>query len=552
MPTPKKKGQTRSDRQAKVLGDISAHRVDRQKRLLMRNHDPIGYQKSLVKNRILEMKEDLPHKYGWRWYRWASAFYESRNKVNLLCSGNQVSKSSTLIRKNIEWAGNKKIWREIWPDQNGKENRPRQFWYFYPSMEVATIEFEKKWIPEFMPRGDMKHHDTYGWDAEYSGSEVAAIHFRSGVTIYFKTYSQRQINLQTASCHMISADEEMPESYVDETMSRLAATEGYFNMVFTATQGFPLWYRAMECIGKPEETFKTAFKLCVSLYDCQTYADGTPGFWSLERIKEREAKCTSVQEVQKRIHGRFVRDEGRKYSTFDPSKLVMQPEKIPSDWKIYAGVDIGSGGGKGRSMGAVVFVATSPDFVRGRVIRSWRGDHRETTAADILEEYRKLKQGLVVTQACYDYGSREFAMIASRSGEPFIAADKSRDMGEQTLNTLFQAGALMIDDAYENGKLVTELMSLPSGDKVKGYVDDIADATRYCVNLIPWDFARIAPQIRGPHAEEREEVMPTHMTAEQYNAWEISQRRGVFKEKPKSNWDEYYTDIDEWNEAYGS
>lgn len=511
----------------------------------MRNVDPLTHKRSLVQQRIVEVKEDLPHRYGWKWYRWGRAFYESRNRINLLCSGNQVSKSSSLIRKFIEWAGNKKLWPSLW------ETQPRQFWYFYPSLEVATIEFEKKWVPEFMPRGAMKNHDTYGWDAEYSGSEISAIHFRSGVTVYFKTYAQRLINLQTSTVHMIGCDEEMPPDYADEVLSRLAATRGYFHMVFTATKGYPLWYRAMECQGKSEEVFKDAFKLCISLYDCQVYEDGTPGHWSLERIKEREASCTSPQEVQRRVYGRFVRDDGRKYAAFDPNRNMASPTPIPTDWKYYGGVDIGSGGSKARSSGAVIFVVVDPLFTKGRVFKSWRGDGVETSAGDILEKYRQLRGKDVITQACYDYQSREFALMAHRSGEPFQPADKNRSGGEQTLNTLFQAGALTIDDAYDNQKLVTELMSIPSGDKVRSYQDDLSDALRYTVQLIPWDFSKIVPNSRQDPTAETDEV-PRMLTDKEYLAWEIEQRRGEFKPKQSGDWGEYFEELDMWNEAYGS
>jgi hypothetical protein len=119
---------------------------------------------------------------------------------------------------------------------------------------------------------------------------------------------------------MVSGDEEMPEDYVDELLARVSASDGYFNLAFTATQGFQLWFRAMECIGTSEEVFPDAHKQCVSLYDCQIYEDGTPGAWPIERIKAREKSCTTEAEVLRRVHGRFVKDEGRKYANFSPAR----------------------------------------------------------------------------------------------------------------------------------------------------------------------------------------------------------------------------------------
>lgn len=514
----------------------------------MKNLDPLTFQQSVIKARIKELREDLPHLYGWKFYPWSREFFESRNKMNLLCAANQIGKSSIAIRKNIEWACNKKLWPELW------DTEPKQFWYFYPSDQVATIEIEKKWVPEFLPRGAMKDHENYGWDIEYKSGDVHAIHFRSGCSIFFKSYGQKVINLQTSSVHMMTFDEEAPEEIINECLARLRATRGYFNQVFTATRGLQIWYRAMECIGTSEEMFSGAWKRSVSMRECMYYEDGTPSQWTPERIREAEGFCTSQSEILKRIDGRFVKDEGRRYLTFNPDKSIGDAsEKIPPNWRYYAGVDIGSGG-RGRSAGAVVIVACSNDLDRGRVVRTWRGDYEETTAKDILEKYQELRQGLTITQACYDYQSREFGLIASRSGEPFIPADKQRNSGEQITNTLFQSGALTIDgNVYDNGKLVTELMSVPAGEKNRKYQDDLTDALRYVLKLIPWDFVKIAPNLKIDD-EEREEVPHTNWTKDQYQQWQIKQRRGeMFDEfESKDEWQAFKDEVAAWNEAYGN
>lgn len=524
---------------------------DAQRRMKTRlmGADVLAHEQARIQTRIKELKSDLPHLHGFPFYAWAREFFESRNRMNLLCAANQISKSSTAIRKNIEWACNKKLWPELWPTE------PKIFWYFYPSELVSAVEFEKKWVPEFLPRGAMKNHENYGWDVEYNNGTLEALHFKSGVTIYFKSYGQKVVNLQTATVHMITADEEMPEEYVDELLARLRATRGYFNQVFTATRGLPLWYRAMECIGSADEAFKTAYKRTVSMYECKTYEDGTPSPWTDERIAEAEAQCTSKREVMKRIHGRFVKDEGLRYESFDPDRNTTSYVPVPPDWKWYSAVDVGSGG-KGRSAGAVVFLAVSPDFTRGRVVRTWRGDNEETTATDILRKYRETRGTTPITQAGYDYASREFGLIAARSGEGFVRADKGKNSGEATLNTLFKTGALTIDSGnFHNQKLVTELMSVPGGaEKNRKYQDDLTDALRYAAALVPWDFARIAPgSEQATDEEDRDEVPQAEWTEAEYTEWEIRQRRGEFEPSAgKDDWENFAQECAEWNEAYGS
>ena len=298
-----RKRQNKEARIESYVATKKAEKVDRLTREMtrMKNLDPLTFQQSLIKARIQELREDLPHLYGWNWYTWTREFFESRNRMNLLCAANQIGKSSAAIRKNIEWACNKKLWPELW------STPPKQFWYFYPSDEVATIEVEKKWVPEFLPRGEMKNHENYGWDIEYKSGDVSAIHFRSGCSIYFKSYGQKTINLQTSSVHMMTFDEEAPEEIVNECLARLRATRGYFCQIFTATRGLQLWYRAMECIGTEEEVFKDAWKRSVSMRDCMFYEDGTPSPWTAERTKEAESFCTSQSEILKRIDGRFVK-----------------------------------------------------------------------------------------------------------------------------------------------------------------------------------------------------------------------------------------------------
>lgn len=519
--------------------------------------DPLLHERVLIQSRIKELKQDLPHLHGQPFYAWQRKFFESRNKINLLCAANQIGKSTIAIKKNIEWACNKKLWPSLWSTE------PKIFWYFYPSEGVADVEVTKKWIPEFLPRGAMKVHENYGWDIEYSNGSLIGLHFKSGVSIFFKSYGQKAVNLQTATVHMITADEEMPEEYVDELMARLRATGGYYNQVFTATRGLPLWYRAMECIGGPDEAFRTANKQVVSLYDCKVYEDGSPSGWTNERITEAENACTSKKEVLKRIHGRFVKDEGLRYESFNPERNVKQAtEPPPKNWKYYAGVDIGSGGasaaGTARSSAAIVIIATNPEYTKARVVRSWRGDHQETTATDILKKYREMKQGLVITQATYDYASREFGLVASRLGEGFIRADKSRTSGEATLNLLFKAEALDIDYAEgDNTKLVTELMSIPGGDKKnRKYQDDLADTLKYVCAIVPWDFARISPGLNREVAREdvRDDVPDASWGQAEYAAWEIRQRRGELGPigGKQNEWQSFAEEIDAWNDAYGS
>lgn len=514
------------------------------------NSSDVSIQKAALDARIREIKDELPHLYAHneKWYSWSRAFFESRNKMNLLTAANQIGKSTVAIRKNIEWAGNPKLWPELWPTP------PIQFWYFYPSVSQINSEFATKWVTEYLPRGSAKKHKTYGWTEEIVDSCVVAIHFNSGCSIYFKSYSQKSEVLQSSTVHMITADEEMREDLVDEVLVRLRATQGYFNQVFTATQGYQLWFRAMECQDTSEEAFRGAFKQQVSMYDCLTYDDGSPGFYTTQMIQDAISTCTTKNEELKRIWGRFVKDEGIKYFGFSIDKNIKPKTEYPPDWDFYCGVDIGSGGNasKKRSMASIVFILVSPKKDKGRVVAVWRGDGQETSSGDILKRYQEMRAelGRQPMAACYDYQSREFGITASRSKEPFIAADKRRDAGEKTVNDLFLSNALTIDEGIPDiQKLITELVSVPAASKAitRKYVDDLVDALRYAVFQVPWDMAAINPEILAKEAKPE-----PAWTESSFDEYQLKLRRGlIIDENEFTDGDDLSAYIAELNSYYG-
>lgn len=469
-----------------------------------------GYYDKLEKARLLEAKLklqiELPHLYGWKWYKWAREFFESRNHYNFLVAANQISKSSTQIRKCIHWATAVDLWPGLWATQ------PLQFWYLYPSKEVATIEFYKKWVPQFLPRGEMKAHPVYGWREEKKDKYISALHFNSGVSVYFKTYGQDVQELQTGTVDAIFCDEELVEELYSELNMRIQAVEGYFHMVFTATLGQEFWRETMEERGTKFERFPDSFKQQVSMYDCLFYEDGTRSHWTEERIQRIKNSCKSDAEIQKRVYGRFILIEGRKYPAFDKKRHMGLKAPLDPTWHVYVAVDPGGGGDAHPA--AICFVALSPDCKRGRVFRGWRGDGGMTTTSDVYLKYLELKGGLDPVGKFYDYASKDFAIIQSRSGDNFQQADKSHERGEQIIGVLFKSGMLTIDSGDpELEKLANELSNLRVNTPKTKAKDDFCDALRYCVVKMPWDWSAIPgialpgdtePRAPGMGDEERE------------------------------------------------
>ncbi len=498
--------------------------------------DTKGYQAAqyaALKKR-LDYQANLPHKYGQKLYPWQRAFKEDFNRMNFLTAANQVGKSTIQIKKCVDWATETTLWPKLW------SHRPRIFWYLYPSAELATIEFEEKWVPDIMPRNEMKTDKKYGWRADYdSRKKIRAIYFNSGITVYFKFYSVRAPNLQATTVDAIFCDEELPEVLYSEFNARLIGSRGYFSMVFTPTLNQMFWYFVMEMKGKKGEKFPQASKRQISLYDSMFFEDGAPSRWTAARIQEVIDECKSDLEVQRRVYGRFVSEEGLKYGSFNFKLNCMDPREIPDDWSIHSGVDPGSGGLSGHPA-AISFVAVNPELTKGEVFLGWRGDGIDTTAGDVYDNYVVMKTPFKekIRGQRYDYHAKDFYTIAERQGDTFDKANKNQEEGSDVVNTLFKYQALTVHLTEELWKLVLELQSIKKGVDKRTKGDDFADSLRYCVISILWDWARI--KVRKKKKVEEPELS---IDDQRRRAFSPSWRRQVK--------DEMRDEITYWNDLIG-
>jgi len=331
-------------------------------------------------------------------------------------------------------------------------------------------------------------------------------------------------------------------------MFRVAATKGYFSMVFTATKGQELWRRAMEPREGEEEALPTAWKRTVSAYDCLEYVDGRKSPISLEWIAHMRSLCKNDTEVQKRIYGRFIKAEGRVYPAFDMLKHVKGHHVVPDKWHIYAGVDIGSGGAEDEEYNgavkkpahpsAIVFVAVKPDYSEGRVFLGWRGDGVKTIAGDVFDKYQDMVAAnkIVVTQSAYDYAAADFGTVAQRNGVYFTKAVKNREDGIGIINTLFNKGMLYIYDSPELMKLANELATLDTFTDKRHAKDDFCDALRYAIIQVPWAF-----EGRDEANDRREETDAERRLRERREFYD-----GKNGSEEEANWD-VEEELNEWS-----
>ena len=458
------------------------------------------YALKLEKLSMLEqrdaLKHALPHRYMQKHFKWSREFFEDiESKTQVLTAANQIGKSTTCIKKCIEWCVNKDLWPQLWPDRMAEGAIPSMFWYLYPEGKLATSEFEDKWRP-LMP-GDASDPE-YGYKVYYRNRIIERIDWNSGMSLHFKMYAQDVMNLQGGTVWAMFLDEEVPVELLPELQQRVSATDGYMHFVFTATIGQPFWKDVVE----RRTQWPNAKVSQISLYDCQQYEDGSVTRWTNEKIQRAIDACTSRAEVERRIYGRFVKDEGLKYQVFDREKHTEEYKMVPSDWLYYAGVDYGSGGKNHPS--AVSVIAVNPEYTMARLVRFWRGDNIITTTEDVVTKCVEMTDDINVLTFFYDFAARDLATFAEGAGLPFEKAEKSHELGEGALNTLFKSGALKLyipSEDYldrfghiplESLKLCDEFETLAVDAKKTRAKDDGIDSLRYAVAKIRWNWEGIS------------------------------------------------------------
>lgn len=473
----------------------------------------------------------LPHLFSFKPYQWTLDYWKSTNRMKILVAGNQGSKSSSQIRHFIDLATEPKKWDEFFP-----RAKPRTFWYIYPDWPTVLEETKSKWEPEFMPRGMMKNHERYGWKPITHRHNFVGYEFNSGVRIYFKTWRS---DFQSSTVDAVGIDEEIPFKLYDELSQRLNVRNGMMSVAFTATIGQKEWYDTMELRGKKGELFPDAFKRQISLeYDCKYYADGTPSPFTDEEISRRKAKCSSEREVNRRIHGKFVSDEGLAFPSFNRNLNVRAKTKVDRTWLFYGGVDIGTGGRDGHPA-AISITAVRPDFKYGKLHNFWKGNkHENTTTTDILNKYIDMTSGINMTGNFYDWHSKEFFLRAQAGSVPFRQADKARDFGFDLMNTLFRNNMYHIEEGEHTEHLVYELENLKLSAKKTRAEDDGIDSLRYSLSSVAWNFDHVTSEMIFP-VDEKPEVRKS------------SRHANPRKDSDADDEWSFEDDIEEYNELLG-
>lgn len=457
--------------------------------------EEILQNKLALLEREKELRDGLGYRYAHKFYKFQREFIESRNKMNLLVAANQLGKSSANIIRCCEHAFSTDEERtRLWGNKFNVKKDTLLIWYFYPDFMTATTAFATTW-QKYLPSGlyltDERLRDQYGWKAHYgSEKKISHITFRKGI-IQFKAYGQSSLNLQAASCYETFCDEELPYEHYPEIRSRMNYTDGYFNMVFTATLGQKEWYDAMEKQGDADEMFPNARKWNVSLWDCMVYEDGSPSIWSKDRIIAVSNQYGTEDEVEKRVNGRFIVDKQALVFSAFRNDNIIKPFEIPKEWEIYCGIDIGSGGKNHKS--AIVFTAIRPDHKYGVVVDLWREDINPTTPEDVLKKFREMRSKFKNTVfSFYDYAATDFEkLIFNEEVEMLYRATKNPEEGIGIINSLMKNNMLQFFNTGDVPKIFQEFRLVRTKQPKNKRRDDACDGLRYSISKIDFDFSDV-------------------------------------------------------------
>ena len=427
-------------------------------------------------------------------YSWQIDFINSNSKLSLLTAANQIGKSSIQIIKALNLGYRKELWPKYF------KRKPQMFLYYMPDSKTMDVEFREKWIKTYLPSEELKDDPVWGFKVKYGKpskeEDVNSLTLASGVTIYFRYYSQLPSRLQAVTADMVLLDEECPKSHWDELMIR-SLTYGIVSMVFTATIGAEYLFRAMMLRGTKRELFPNAWKREISMFDCIYYADGTEsGLFTKEKIeKEIIPTLSSKAEIDKRVYGKFVKTEGLLYQEFDEVRNTT-PYKVNPNWRWVAGIDYGSGGKWGHPS-SIVFCQVSPCYTMARVVKTfWSGDQR-FTQGDLLAKYKELTLPLGEVETYFDWAAVDLGSLAARESINIFKAEKSHDVGIPLINALMKNGQLKIcigDETMQNQQLIQELRSVSGSVAKQKRRDDCCDALRYALSSIAFRFTALSEE----------------------------------------------------------
>lgn len=473
---------------------------------------------------------------GYRPHPKQEIFHRSEARIKLYIGGNRSGKTVGGITEDLFWLRGRHPYRKT-PETPVRGR-------------IVTTDFtngvEKTIIPNLLRFTPLSELRGGSWYTSYD-TQARTLNFDNGSFVELMSYDQDLDKFSGTSRHFIHFDEEPPKDIYGECRARLVDTGGSLWFTMTPVEGMTWVYDDLyepATQGKMPQVFVLEIDMTDNPYISQAEID----FLKVG---------TDEQEIDARVHGRFVEIAGKVYPSFSRERHVIDPVDIPSNWQIHASMDHGL-----TNPTAWLWHAVDPDT--GRVITfhehyqsGWTVDKHAKTVLSYNESFGRtplINVGDPSIQSKNPITGTSVWEEYVRHGVPIMLANNDIEAGvirvRRYMNTILEADGKpmwLVTSDCEN--LIWELGRLPwdnfankkiaarhnKKEKPKKKDDHACDSLRYFIMSRP---DLVLPESTKPDpAENPLGLVVAASPLAKVDGW-------IAQDLPKNNkreWEEYET-----------
>jgi hypothetical protein len=258
-------------------------------------------------------------------------YHKSKARIRLLFGGNQSGKSHAAA---YDCACNARG-RNPHNDRFNNLNRDAYIWIIAPEYALIKSGIYRH-LRNILPQ----------WDIVEEGSKIPNTNLPSFIKVrrkdnyitiieFLSAKGDNRAKFQAAAVDLFYIDEEIPGDLWEELEARTLATGGTYSISATLVESYD-WILDLEKIAE-REVEQNVDNPSVFLTRLNTefnrYLDST----TVEYLKSKWSQET----LEYRFYGKARRLTGLIYNTFDKSKHLIAPFRIPYDWPRWCAIDPG-------------------------------------------------------------------------------------------------------------------------------------------------------------------------------------------------------------------
>lgn len=298
------------------------------------------------------------------------AFHQSTKKIRAIFGGNRSGKSVAGCAEGAWWATGLHPHRVVPIPNFGRVCTIDLSIY----LEGIILPQYKRWIPRDFLKGG-------SWEVAYK-KEYRILYLTNGSTIEFMSYDQDAEKFGGASRHWVHEDEECPSDRHRENMMRLVDTGGSCWITMTPLKGMTWVF---------EDIYEKAPSKLVDSFTVDITDNPHLDPQDIEDI----LSTFPPDELDARMHGRFIKLSGLVYKAFHRDTHVIQPFDIPKSWPRFCAIDPHP-----RKADAILWLAASPNdeyYVYDEL-----KDDSLTTIESVVTAIREKEKGLSILNRVID------------------------------------------------------------------------------------------------------------------------------------------------------